>query len=99
MLFPTKKLGGEEGVNLANVTSRKMCSLIMRGICCGSHFYSSTSMVTSFHPHDQHCTHIIGEECMTIYYILREICKTLSFPLLEVDFRMHEKVKTENIRS
>jgi len=58
-------------------------------------------MFTSFHEHDQHCTHIISEECMTIYYILREIilCKRLSFPLSEVDCRMYEKVKTENIRS
>ena len=40
---PDKKVGAKECVNLANVTSRKMSSLIMRGICCRSHFNLSTS--------------------------------------------------------
>ena len=41
--IPDKKVGPKVCVNLANVTSRKMCSLIMRGICCRSRFNLSTS--------------------------------------------------------
>jgi len=38
-----RKVGAKECVNLANVTSRKLCSLIMRVICCRSHFNLLTS--------------------------------------------------------